>query len=410
MRLTLCIRQIVSDFSQPPVRFIVACVAALALIATPARGQRTINGIVFNDANGNGARDRGERPVPGVVVSNQRDVVTTDGSGRYALSADEKTILFVSVPTGYQTVGSFWRVVEAADSINFALRTSHQPKSFRFIHASDTHIDSANVDRVRRFNVMTDSLRPALTLLAGDLIRDAMSQQEPRARAWFELFVREMKAAHTPYWSVPGNHDHFGVIQSRSHVPSTHPLYDRGMYRLYLGPEYYSFNYGGVHFIGLDTVQPDDSAYFGGVDSVQLVWLARDVAAVPPSTPIVTFAHIPLASAHFAMVGYFDMALVSGVARSKMGTSYRHTGANTIAVLDAFKGRALPLMLGAHSHAAEKAVFQTDRGPLRFEQSAAIVGPEQHGSIGIPSGFTLYTVTNGVIDAGKFIPLTMPKH
>ena len=184
----------------------------------------------------------------------------------------------------------------------------------RFRHASDTHIDTTSAGRVRRFRAMDDSIGPAFTLMAGDLIKDSMSQQEPQARAWFELFLSEMKPLRAPYWAVPGNHDHFGIIQSRSHVPATHPLYNRGMYRSYLGPEYYSFNYGGVHFIGLDTVQPDDSAYYGGVDSVQLAWLARDVAALPASMPIVAFAHIPLTSGFDTMIGYSGMALVSGTA------------------------------------------------------------------------------------------------
>ena len=48
---------------------------------------------------------------------------------------------------------------------------------------------------------------------------------------------------------VPGNHDHYGIIRSRSHADSANPLYDRGMYRQYLGPDYYSFTYGGVHLI-----------------------------------------------------------------------------------------------------------------------------------------------------------------
>src|SRR6185503_10663045 len=255
--------------------------------------------------------DPGERPVPGVVVSNQLDVVTTDAAGRYQLPADEKTIVFVSVPTDWHTVGSWWHTVASSDSISFGLRAERQPRSFRFIHASDTHIDTAHVDRVRRFRALADSIGPALTLLAGDLIYDAMSQREPRARGFFELFLAEMKPFGTPYWTVPGNHDHFGIIPSRSHVPATHPLYNRGMYRHYLGPEYYSFNYGGVHFIGLDTVQPDDSAYYGGVDSLQLAWLARDVAALPASTPIVVFAHIPLASGIEPMTGYYEGALVS---------------------------------------------------------------------------------------------------
>ena len=387
----------------------IVCLAAVALMASPVLGQRPVHGVVFNDANGNGVLDPTERPLPGVVVSNQVNVFTTDAAGRFQFPADEKTIVFVSVPTDWRVIGSSWHVVASSDSISFGLRAERQPRSFRFIHASDPHIDTAHVARVRRFEALADSIGPALTLIAGDLIYDAMSQKEPRARGFFELFLAEMKSLRTPYWTVPGNHDHFGIIRSRSHVPETHPLYNRGMYRLYMGPEYYSFNYGGVHFIGLDTVQPDDSAYYGGVDSLQLAWLTRDVAAVPAATPIVLFSHIPLASGLETVSGYLDMAMVASVAHLKTGTVFRHAGANTLAVLEAFKGRALPLILGGHMHVAEKLVYQTERGPLRFEQSAAIVGPNDYGPVIMPSGFSLYTVTNGVIDAGTFVPLTMPK-
>ena len=387
----------------------IVCLAAVALMASPVLGQRPVHGVVFNDANGNGVLDPTERPLPGVVVSNQVDVVTTDAAGRFQFPADEKTIVFVSVPTDWRAIGPSWHVVASSDSISFGLRAERQPRSFRFIHASDPHIDTAHIARVRRFEALADSIGPALTLIAGDLIYDAMSQKEPRARGFFELFLAEMKSLRTPYWTVPGNHDHFGIIRSRSQVPETHPLYNRGMYRLYMGPEYYSFNYGGVHFIGLDTVQPDDSAYYGGVDSLQLAWLTRDVAAVPAATPIVLFSHIPLASGLETVSGYLDMAMVASVAHLKTGTVFRHAGANTLAVLEAFKGRALPLILGGHMHVAEKLVYQTERGPLRFEQSAAIVGPNDYGPVIMPSGFSLYTVTNGVIDAGTFVPLTMPK-
>ncbi|HWA41376.1 MAG TPA: metallophosphoesterase, partial [Gemmatimonadales bacterium] len=291
-------------------RHLYLSVLTLASVLTGSlQAQRTVHGVVFDDANGNGALDPGERPLPGVVVSNQLEVVTTDGAGRYQLPASTGAIIFVSVPTDRRPVGPPWRAVAGADALDFGLRAERQPRSFRFIHASDTHIDTGNVDRVRRFRELADSLAPAFTLLAGDLIRDAMSQQEPRARGYFELFLAEMRL-HAPYWAVPGNHDHFGIIPTRSHVPATHPLYDRGMYRHYLGPEYYSFNYGGVHFIGLDTVQPDDSAYYGGVDSLQLAWLTRDVATLSASTPIVIFAHIPLASGLEPMTGYYDAPLV----------------------------------------------------------------------------------------------------
>src|SRR3954468_12127451 len=179
-----------------------ACTAIFSLIASSIHAQRSVHGVVFNDANGNGVLDPNERPVSGVVVSNQLDVVTTDAAGRYRLPADEKTIVFLSVPPDWQAVGSSWHAVGSSDSISFGLRAERQSRSFRFIHASDTHIDTAHVDRVRRFTALADSISPALALIAGDLIYDAMSQQEPRARRFFEQFLAEMKL-RTPYRAVP---------------------------------------------------------------------------------------------------------------------------------------------------------------------------------------------------------------
>lgn len=70
------------------------------------------------------------------------------------------------------------------------------------------------------------------------------------------------------------------------------------------------------------------------------------------------------------------------------------------------RGHRWVLALGGHIHAGEKLVFQLGGTMTRFEQAAAIVGG---GAIDdylvIPSGFSLYTVRNGVIDAGRFVPL-----
>ena len=42
-------------------------------------------GVVFLDADGDGARDPGERGLAGIVVSDQIAVTTTGAEGRYAL-------------------------------------------------------------------------------------------------------------------------------------------------------------------------------------------------------------------------------------------------------------------------------------------------------------------------------------
>lgn len=372
--------------------------------------QATLSVSVFNDRNGNGTRDPGELPVSSVAISNQRDVAITDASGIARVERGPTGIVFVSVPNGYRSVGSFWRAPAPADSqLTFALQRAPAPRAFSFVHASDTHIEPANVERTRRFRQLVDSLRPDFTIVTGDLIRDAMSQQEPLARSYFELFAAETKGIAKPLWTVPGNHDHFGIIPSRSHVPATHPLYDRGMYRLYRGPDYYSFTYGGVHFIALNTLMRDDSAYYGRVDSLQLAWLRRDLATVAPSIPVVTFNHIPMVSAWEMLAGFADMALVSSFRMDNGVSADRHTVANVLEVMSAMRGHPWVLALGGHMHAAEKQVFQTEGVLTRFEQAAAVVGPnEASDDVIAPSGITFYTVRNGAIDAGRFIRLDSP--
>jgi hypothetical protein len=73
-------------------------------------------------------------------------------------------------------------------------------------------------------------------------------------------------------------------------------------------------------------------------------------------------------------------------------------------------GHRWVLALGGHMHASEKLVFQTEGGLTRFEQASAVVGSWDNGELVAPSGITVYTVRDGVIDAGRFVRLDpLPK-
>ena len=368
-----------------------------------------LHGVVYDDANSNGVRDVSEHGIAGVVVSNQRDVVIADSLGRFDIPRGTTGVVFVSVPNGYRSSGKFWQPVTAtAASVDFGLIRQTQSRTFTFVHASDSHIAPENVERFRHFRQLTDSLKASFVLMGGDLIRDAMSQTEARARSYFDLFVAESRAFRTPMWTVPGNHDHYGIIPSRSHADPANPLYDRGMYRQYFGPDYYSFTYGDVHFIGLNTISPDDSAYYGDVDSLQLTWLKRDLANVPAATPVVTFNHIPLISSWGTLIGYDEDPLVATLATIKGKKQYRHTVGNVLAVLETMRGHRYVLALGSHMHAPERVTFLSDGIELRSDVSAAIVGGNDLGAVILPSGFTVYGVRDGKIDSGRFVRLDAP--
>ena len=390
-------------------RVALLCLAFTSLAGARAAVAQVLHGVVYADANGNGTRDASEHGVAGVLVSNQHDVVVTDSLGRFDISRSATGIVFVSVPDGFRSSGAFWRATSAPlASVDFGLVREAQPRTFTFVHASDPHIAPENVDRFRRFRRMTDSLGPAFALMGGDLVRDAMSQTETKAESYFDLYTTESKSFHTRVWTVPGNHDHYGIIRSRSHADSANPLYNRGMYRRYFGPDYYSFTYGGVHFIGLNTVSADDSAYYGDVDSLQMEWLKRDLGHVPAAMPIVTFNHIPMMSGWVTLIPYDEDPLVATLAKVNGKRQFRHTVGNVLDVIEAMRGHRYMLALGSHMHAPERLSFVTDGVQLRSDVSAAIVGGNELGPAIFPSGFTLYTVRNGKIDVGRFFHLDPP--
>ncbi len=379
-------------------------------LAAPLRAQPAlVHGSVFVDQNRNGRRDPGERGLANVSVSNQDAVVATDSAGEFRVERGPNDLVFVSVPDDYQVVGHFWRNVgDGPARVEFALAPARAPEVFTFVHASDTHIAPASVVRTRRLRTVVDSIRPAFLLIAGDLVRDALRVSEAEATSYYDLFMQELGQFTTPAWAVPGNHEIFGIEQSLSRVEATHPLFGRKMYHRYLGPDYYSFTYGGVHFVGLNTIGVDGPSYYGNVDSLQLAWLGRDLARIPSSMPVVTFNHIPMASTMELLGGYTDGPPAPTLITVRGKTVFRHVVSNAADVLAVLRARPHVLALGAHVHAGEKIAFEIGGVKTRFEQSPAVVGPSRLGPLTFPSGFTLYTVRKGEIDAGRFVPLATP--
>jgi predicted MPP superfamily phosphohydrolase len=367
---------------------------------------RDISGSVFVDSNHNGVFDRGERGVAQVVVSNQDAVVTTDASGSYRLSRGTTGVMFISVPDGYQATRTFWRSVsDTTTTLDFSVSPVRQTTTFTFIHASDTHIAQAVLSRTQRFRALADSLNPAFVIITGDLVRDALRVGEPEATGYYELFGREAALFKNPVWTIPGNHENFGIERDKSKVAVTHPLYGRKMYRHYRGPDYYSFNYGGVHFVGLNSVDIDDKWYYGHVDSAQIAWLERDLTMVPPAMPVVTFNHIPFFSSSEILAGYTDEGLAPTLITVNGKTTFRHTVSNAREVLALLRKHRHVLALGGHIHAGEHIEYEADNIRTMFNQAPAIVGPRTSAGVQFPSGFTLYTVRDGVLDGGRFLLL-----
>ena len=389
-----------------------ALILAILLPLSGAAAQNVapveVTGVVFLDRNGNGARDRGENGISNVVVSDQVQVVRTGADGSFRLLPGPGWgMVFVSVPDGYRAVGGFWREVRFAAAggaapVEFALAAAPAPDEFVFLHASDTHISDQSLPRTQRLRGVVDSIRPALVLITGDLIRDALRVGEEEATGYFKLFQQEAAQFSVPLWTSPGNHDTFGIERHRSLVSPRHPLYGRGMYRHLLGPDYYSFNFGGIHFVSLNTVDIDDLWYYGHVDSTQVEWLRRDLAMVPDSTPVVTFNHIPFFTAVETINGYMDGPPAPTAITVGGKTQFRHSVSNAGAIIGLITSRhPYPLALGGHMHTRESLRYQGVA--TRFDQAAAVIGPSGGAGLTLPSGVTVYRVSRGRIEEGRFI-------
>ncbi len=163
--------------------------------------------------------------------------------------------------------------------------------TFSFVQISDSHLgfkrdpnqDVAGTLRktIARINALPD--RPAFILHTGDLTHTAQPEE-------FDGVAELLKGVKTQgVLYVPGEHDFDNDGNQeylRRHGKGTS------------GAGWYSFDYLGVHFIGLVNVATSKSGTHDGglgvIGKEQLEWLRRDVAALRDSTPIVVFAHVPL--------------------------------------------------------------------------------------------------------------------
>ncbi len=398
-----------------PLTWLCAFAVPVALAPTiTARAE--LHGTVFVDRNGNGRLDRGERGVAGIAVSDQVQVVMTGADGRYAFrpadgdSAGTATgIVFVSLPDGYRATTSFYRAVPPSNagfesaSIDFALTPEAMEKTFTFVHASDTHISAASAARTARLRSLVDSIKPSFVIITGDLVRDALRVSQTEATGYYELFQREAEQFTRVLWTVPGNHENFGIERDKSGVSFANPLYGRAMYRKWRGPDYYSFTRGGIHFVALNTVDINDQWYYGHVDSVQLGWLTRDLAAIPATMPVVTFNHIPFYSAMETVNGYSDQPPAPSVITVNGTTSFRHTVSNARDVLARVAPHPYPLALAGHVHVREQ--LRLTGLATRFDQVSAVIAPTPGPGTVFPSGVSVYRVTARRISDGVFVPL-----
>ena len=154
---------------------------------------------------------------------------------------------------------------------------------------SDTQNDSGSNSAFAVTSAMADKIlarSPRFSVHSGDVVVSSTQQN------WRDfLAVTEKINKLVPFMPVPGNHD------NRSDQTLAPVYYDS--VALPGNEEYYSFDYGNVHFVGLHTGRPNDvadSALLFRPGTAQYNWLVSDLDQAsrdPAITWIIVYHHYP---------------------------------------------------------------------------------------------------------------------
>jgi hypothetical protein len=281
-----------------------AIAAALALVGTGA-SLRGVSGRVFLDTNRNGRCDAGEHGMGDVGITDGVGFVRTRPDGRYEitprlhelLQPDKEPILTVSFPSGTWPVGGWFRRVSRerpSGDIDFPLRRDAQKLPFLFVHGTDAHVPHAGKEKFLGFRNEMGQMAGRVTfcVLTGDNVHLCDHRSLERVKSQYDVLAEMMKGFPLPLFSIPGNHDPAGV-NTLVGWDRSHPMYGYGFYWEVVGPLRWSFNYAGVHFVGIDYMHKIGPKWVWGVPRSAVAWLREDLKLLKPGSRVLLFVHYP---------------------------------------------------------------------------------------------------------------------
>lgn len=266
----------------------------------------SVSGTVFEDRNGNGTRDTGEPGLSGISMSDGERVLRTgdDGAFQFQLRFDENPhhrFVVMTRPTGFRPTRAFFtRIpfdeprVEYRVDFGLARDPASAKREFWFMTASDSQFTNIEqmIPTAKDYAQVTSAPafpglgRPAFLATAGDLTMNG-SQYE------WDMYDFIRGQSKIPVYEGFGGHDG-NCLDPRCTVS----------FEQRIGPPYYSWEYGGVHFIQIvyETGYLRTSARERQSD-----WLQADLKSLPPKMPVIAVSHYPLDA------GWFDQRREEGI-------------------------------------------------------------------------------------------------
>ena len=329
-------------------------------------------GLVFEDANANGEADDGERGLEGVVVSDGRVCVKTNGTGRFRI---ERTVshpvpfVFVTVPSGYRPVKAFYgRIGEEELLFPLAPHEGSTRRSFTFLQLGD--VEAGRIDCFPEGAKMLPA--PAFAVPTGDLVGGG-------SRGELEHYLKGMQMLQMPIYHIVGNHDYNLETQPRE-----------GIYEEIIGPLYYSWDWGGRHFMALLSTT---SGHREGLKEDYAEWLKADLAMVPPEREIVVFRHYPPGPDQFkAFEGRKLLAYFSG--HWHASHAKRRDGALDITTAPPNKGGIDHSPRGYKMVTVNDDGIQTEYRYGNLSYHLAVVTPQPGAAVKVPASEKLPVMVN----------------
>jgi len=268
---------------------------------------KNIKGVVY--CNGRG--------VAGVAVSDGVEVTTTNADGVYYLQSEKKHgYVFISIPANYEVplknkLPFFFDYITSSTSVvdqrNFELIEANN-ENHVLIAMPDMHLSNRNND-ISQFRTgfyaeaqaYSNQLKAAGTKVYGIALGDMTWDVYWYENSYFlNTYVNEIDGIGFQIFNIMGNHDNDPYKIMDFQAEST--------FKSLIGPSYYSFNLGKVHYVVLDDTEYINTGgaqgvvgarnYNDVVTAEQLSWLQKDLALITDkSTPVVVALHIPLYSA-----------------------------------------------------------------------------------------------------------------
>lgn len=248
----------------------------------------------------------GVNPIAGAVVSDGVEVAVTNAEGIYELDSDKNLgYVFISVPSGYEVPSKgvipqlhvyLKEKPHILEQIDFELTAVEGQDNYKMLFFGDMHLANRTSDKAQFAEFVADvnkyraanSSTKIYAMTLGDMTWDIYWYDR---NFCFEQYLNEINTGFPgmQIFNTMGNHD--------NDYKALNDFDASSRFAVEVCPTYYSFNIGKVHYIVLDDI--DCSKYDGTtsrnyskvLSREQLDWLAKDVAHVDKSTPIVVTAH-----------------------------------------------------------------------------------------------------------------------